>query len=136
MCIRDRTGGEHAIGAVSAAPWGSASILPISAMYVLMMGGEGLTQATKIAIRGEIDEIASGKLDKQDNPLKNAPHTMEVVVADGWSRRYSRERAAFPLPWVRERKFWPAVGRVDNAFGDRNLICSCPPIEEYATAEA
>jgi glycine dehydrogenase len=223
-----RTGGEHAIGAVSAAPWGSASILPISAMYIMMMGGEGLAQATRIAIlnanyvakklepfypvlyqgrngtvahecivdprgfkaasgievediakrlmdygfhaptisfpvpgtlmiepteseskgeldrfvealaaiRGEIDEIASGKLDKQDNPLKQAPHTLDVVLSDAWARRYSRERAAFPLAWVRERKFWPAVGRVDNAFGDRNLICSCPPIEEYATAGA
>jgi glycine dehydrogenase len=218
------TGGEKAIGAVSAAPWGSASILPISMMYVMMMGAEGLTLSTKIAIlnanyvarqlekhypvlykgkhgtiahecivdprglkaasgvevediakrlmdygfhaptisfpvpgtlmiepteseskaeldrfvgaliaiRGEIDEIASGKLPKDDNPLKHAPHTLEAVLADGWSRSYPRERAAFPLPWVRERKFWPAVGRVDNAYGDRNLICSCPPIEEYA----
>jgi glycine dehydrogenase len=220
-----KTGGEQAIGAVSAAPWGSASILPISMMYIMMMGTEGLTQATKIAIlnanyvakrleksypvlyragngtvahecivdprgfkaasgvevediakrlmdygfhaptisfpvpgtlmiepteseskaeldrfvealvaiRGEMDEIASGKLGKQDNPLKNAPHTQEVVISDAWSRGYSRERAAYPLPWVRERKFWPAVGRVDNAYGDRNLVCSCPPIEEYAT---
>jgi glycine dehydrogenase len=220
------TGGANAIGPVSAAPWGSASILPISAMYIMMMGGEGLAQATRIAIlnanyvakrleahypvlykgrngtvahecivdprgfkaatgvevediakrlmdygyhaptvsfpvpgtlmiepteseskaeldrfieslaaiRGEIDEIAAGRLDRQDNPLKHAPHTMEAVVSDGWSRRYSRERAAFPLPWVRERKFWPAVGRVDNAYGDRNLVCSCPPVEEYATA--
>ena len=218
------TGGSQAIGAVSAAPWGSASILPISMMYILMMGGEGLTRATKIAIlnanyiakrlepyypvlyrgkngsvahecivdprglkttsgvevediakrlmdygfhaptvsfpvagtlmiepteseskaeldrfigaliaiRGEIDDIAGGKLSKTDNPLKHAPHTLEVVLADGWSRCYSRERAAFPLAWVRERKFWPAVGRVDNAYGDRNLVCSCPPIEEYA----
>ena len=85
-----------------------------------------------IAIRGEIDDIAGGKLSKTDNPLKHAPHTLEVVLADGWSRGYSRERAAFPLAWVRERKFWPAVGRVDNAYGDRNLVCSCPPIEEYA----
>jgi glycine dehydrogenase len=218
------TGGEKAIGAVSAAPWGSASILPISTMYILMMGSEGLTQATKIAIlnanyvakrlensypvlykgkngtiahecivdpralkaasgvevediakrlmdygfhaptvsfpvagtlmiepteseskaeldrfvealvaiRGEIDEIAAGTLSKTDNPLKHAPHTVEVVVSDTWTRGYSRERAAFPLPWVRERKFWPAVGRVDNAYGDRNLVCACPPIEEYA----
>ena len=219
------TGGAHAIGAVSAAPWGSASILPISWMYILMMGGEGLTRATGIAIlsanyvahqlekhypvlyrakngtvahecivdprglkaasgvevediakrlmdygyhaptisfpvpgtlmiepteseskaeldrfvaalvaiRGEIDEIASGALPREDNPLKHAPHTLEVVVSDGWAHAYSRERAAFPAPWVRERKFWPAVGRVDNAYGDRNLICSCPPIEEYAS---
>ncbi len=219
-----KTGGEKAIGAVSAAPWGSASILPISYMYILMMGAAGLTLSTKyailnanyvakklehcypvlykgrngtiahecivdprglkaasgvevediakrlmdygfhaptvsfpvagtlmiepteseskaeldrfvealVAIRAEIDEIAAGKLPKDDNPLKNAPHAMSVVVSDTWNHAYSRERAAFPLPWVRERKFWPAVGRVDNAWGDRNLICSCPPIEEYA----
>ena len=218
------TGGGSAIGPVSAAPWGSASILPISAMYILMMGGEGLTQATRIAIlnanyvakklaphfpvlyqgkngtvahecivdpralkaatgvevediakrlmdygfhaptisfpvpgtlmiepteseskgeldrfvealvgiRGEMADIANGTLPRDDNPLKRAPHTLEVVVADEWKRAYSRERAAFPLPWVRERKFWPAVGRVDNAYGDRNLVCACPPVEEYA----
>jgi glycine dehydrogenase len=220
-----KTGGAQAIGAVSAAPWGSASILPISAMYVLMMGGEGLTHATRvailnanylakrlephfpvlyrgahgtvahecivdpralkaasgvdvediakrlmdygfhaptisfpvagtlmiepteseskgeldrfaealIAIRGEIGDIASGALPKDDNPLKHAPHTLESTLADDWSHAYPRERAAFPLPWVRERKFWPAVGRVDNAFGDRHLVCTCPPIEEYAS---
>jgi glycine dehydrogenase len=221
-----RTGGEQGIGAVSAAPWGSASILPISMMYIDMMGSEGLTEATKIAIlnanyvahqlrghyavlykgkndrvaheciidkrplkvsagvevediakrlmdygfhaptvsfpvagtlmiepteseskaeldrfcdaliaiHGEIMDIEKGVLGKEDNPLANAPHTLEVTLADGWSRGYSRERAAFPLPWVRERKFWPAVGRVESAFGDRNLVCSCPPIEEYASA--
>ncbi len=219
-----KTGGEKAIGAISAAPWGSASVLPISTMYIMMMGGAGLTQSTKIAIlnanylakrlenaypvlykgkngtvahecivdprplkaatgvevediakrlmdygfhaptvsfpvagtmmiepteseskgeldrfadalvaiRAEIDDIASGKYPKTDNPLKSAPHTLEVVVADTWTRAYSRELAAFPLPWVRERKFWPSVGRVDNAFGDRNLVCACPPVEEYA----
>jgi glycine dehydrogenase len=219
------TGGGTAIGPVSAAPWGSASILPISAMYILMMGGEGLTHATRIAIlnanylakrlgphfpvlyqgrngtvahecivdprglkastgvevediakrlmdygfhaptisfpvpgtlmiepteseskaeldrfaealvgiRGEMADIANGTLPRDDNPLKRAPHTLESVVADDWKRPYSRERAAFPLPWVRERKFWPAVGRVDNAFGDRNLVCACPPVEEYAS---
>ena len=218
------TGGTQAIGAVSAAPWGSASMLPISMMYILMMGGEGLTRATMVAIlnanyvahelekhypvlyrgkngtiahecivdprglkaasgvevediakrlmdygfhaptisfpvpgtlmiepteseskaeldrfvealvaiRGEINEIAGGAWPKDDNPLKHAPHTLDVVLHDGWSRPYSRERAAFPLAWVRERKFWPAVGRVDNAYGDRNLVCSCPPVEEYA----
>ncbi len=219
-----KTGGEKAIGPVAAAPWGSASVLPISTMYILMMGGEGLTEATKlailnanyvakrleksypvlykgkngtiahecivdprglkaasgvevgdiakrlmdygfhaptvsfpvagtmmiepteseskaeldrfvdalVAIRGEIDEIAAGRMSKTDNPLKHAPHTSEVVVNDAWSHGYSRERAAYPLPWVRERKFWPAVGRVDDAYGDRNLVCACPPIEEYA----
>ncbi len=219
-------GGDQRIGAVSAAPWGSSSILPISMMYIDMMGGEGLAEATKIAIlnanyvaeklkghyevlyrgkngrvaheciidtrplkasagvevediakrlmdygfhaptvsfpvagtmmieptesesKGELDrfceamiaireearDIERGVLSREDNPLVNAPHTQEVVVSDSWARGYSRERAAFPLPWVRERKFWPAVGRVESAFGDRNLVCSCPPIEEYAQA--
>ena len=218
--------GDRRIGAVSAAPWGSASILPISMMYIDMMGGEGLTLATKvailnanyvahrlkghyevlykgknghvahecildtrplkqsagvevediakrlmdygfhaptvsfpvagtlmiepteseskaeldrfceamIAIREEARDIERGVLGREDNPLAHAPHTQEVIIADGWSRGYSRERAAFPLAWVRERKFWPAVGRVESAFGDRNLVCSCPPIEEYASA--
>jgi glycine dehydrogenase len=221
-----KTGGEQGIGAVSAAPWGSASILPISMMYIDMMGSEGLTEATKIAIlnanyvahqlrghyevlyrgkngrvaheciidtrplkasagvevediakrlmdygfhaptvsfpvagtlmiepteseskaeldrfcealiaiHGEIKDIETGVLSKEDNPLHHAPHTLEVTLSDSWSRGYSRERAAFPLAWVRERKFWPAVGRVESAFGDRNLVCSCPPIEEYASA--
>jgi len=220
------TGGSQHIGAISAAPWGSASILPISMMYIIMMGGDGLTLATKyailnanyvakrleayypvlykgangtiahecivdprglkqsagvevediakrlmdygfhaptvsfpvagtlmieptesepkeeldrfvealIAIRAEADEIAAGVLPRDDNPLKHAPHTLEAVLNDGWSRAYSRERAAFPLAWVRGRKFWPAVGRVDNAFGDRNLVCACPPIEMYSEA--
>jgi glycine dehydrogenase len=221
------TGGKHAIGAISAAPWGSASILPISMMYIMMMGGDGLTLATKyailnanyiakrleahypvlykgangtiahecivdprglkqtagvevediakrlmdygfhaptvsfpvagtlmieptesepkeeldrfiealIAIKDEAGEIESGVLPREDNPLKHAPHTLEVVLSDSWSRAYSREKAAFPLAWVRGRKFWPAVGRVDNAFGDRNLVCACPPIEMYAGSE-
>ncbi|MBL8958375.1 MAG: aminomethyl-transferring glycine dehydrogenase, partial [Gemmatimonadetes bacterium] len=215
--------GRSTLGAVSAAPWGSASILPISWVYIKMMGGEGLALATKlailnanyvahrlkdafptlytgrngrvahecivdprplkaatgvevediakrlmdygfhaptvsfpvagtlmiepteseskaeldrfcdalIAIRAEMDEIAAGVLDKQDNPLKHAPHTQEVVISDAWNRGYSRERAAFPAPWTRDRKFWPAVSRVDNAYGDRNVVCSCPPIEAY-----
>jgi glycine dehydrogenase len=221
-----KTGGDHAIGGVSAAPWGSASILPISMMYIDMMGSGGLALATKIAIlnanymahrlaphypvlyrgangrvaheciidprplktssgvevediakrlidygfhaptvsfpvagtlmieptesepkseldrfcdaliaiRGEIADIESGVLHKDDNPLKHAPHTLESVVSDAWAHAYSRERASFPLPWVRERKFWPAVGRVESAYGDRNLVCSCPPIEEYAAS--
>ena len=221
-----KTGGEHAIGGVSAGPWGSASILPISMMYIDMMGSGGLVRATKIAIlnanymahrlaphypvlyrgangrvaheciidprglkansavevediakrlmdygfhaptvsfpvagtlmieptesepkseldrfcdaliaiRGEIDDIEKGVLPKEDNPLKHAPHTLESVVSDAWAHAYTRERAAFPLGWVRERKFWPAVGRVESAYGDRNLVCSCPPIEEYAGA--
>jgi glycine dehydrogenase len=220
-----KTGGEHAIGGVSSAPWGSASILPISMMYIDMLGSGGLVHATKIAIlsanymahrldphypvlfrgangrvahecivdpralkafgveaediakrlmdygfhaptlsfpvagtlmieptesepkseidrfcdaliaiRGEIADIEKGVLPKDDNPLKHAPHTLESVVSDEWTHAYSRERAAFPLAWVRERKFWPAVGRIESAYGDRNLICSCPPIEEYAAS--
>jgi len=217
---------ETRIGAVSSAPWGSASILPISMMYIDMMGGEGLTLSTKVAIlnanyvahklkghyevlyrgkngnvahecildtrplkasagvevediakrlmdygfhaptvsfpvagtlmvepteseskaeldrfiealisiREEVRDIERGVLSREDNPLGHAPHTQDVVVSDSWARGYSRERAAYPLAWVRERKFWPAVGRVESAFGDRNLVCSCPPIEEYAQA--
>ena len=89
-----------------------------------------------IAIRQEIQELMDGGADKQNNVLKNAPHTAEVVVSDSWDRPYGREKAAFPLPWVRARKFWPSVGRVNNAFGDRNLVCTCPPVEEYADATA
>ncbi len=84
-----------------------------------------------IAIRGEIEAIARGELDSQDNPLKNAPHTAVALTADDWPHRYSREQAAFPLPWLREHKYWPPVGRVDNAYGDRNLVCTCPGMEEY-----
>jgi len=221
-------GGSNGVGAVSAAPWGSASILPISMMYIDMMGGEGLTQATKIAIlnanyiakrlessypvlytgrngtvahecivdpralktsagvevediakrlmdygfhaptvsfpvagtlmiepteseskaeldrfcealiaiREEIKDIELGIADRQDNPLKNAPHPLGRVLSDSWSHAYGREKAAFPAPWVREHKFWPAVGRVESAYGDRNLVCSCLPTDAYAEANA
>jgi glycine dehydrogenase len=78
-----------------------------------------------LSIYQEIKDIEEGRLDRKDNPLKHAPHTAEVVVSDAWSRGYSRERAAYPLPWIRERKYWPPVGRVDNVYGDRNLFCSC-----------
>jgi len=216
------TGGAEAIGAISAAPFGSPMILPISYAYIAMMGGEGLTKATEIAIlnanyiaarigdiypvlyRGEkgrvahecildtrgfkkagvgvddiakrlmdygfhaptmswpvagtlmveptesepkeeldrfceamrsihdeIEEIERGKLPKEDNPLHNAPHTLRAVVATEWKHPYSRERAAFPSDFTREHKFWPAVARIDQAFGDRNLVCICPPIEAY-----
>jgi glycine dehydrogenase len=222
-----KTGGARGVGAVSAAPWGSASILPISMMYIDMMGAEGLTRATEIAIlnanyiakrleahypvlyrgkhgtvahecivdprsfkasagvevediakrlmdygfhaptvsfpvagtlmiepteseskaeldrfcdaliaiREEIREIELGIADRVDNPLKHAPHPLGRVLSDGWSHAYSREKAAFPAPWTREHKFWPTVGRVESAYGDRNLVCSCIPIEAYA-AEA
>ncbi|MGK7920971.1 MAG: aminomethyl-transferring glycine dehydrogenase [Trichodesmium sp.] len=216
--------GASSSGAVSAAPWGSASILPISWMYIAMMGADGLTEATKVAIlnanyiaerldsyypvlykgkhgliahecildlrplkksagievediakrlmdygfhaptvswpvagtimvepteseskeeldrfceamisiRQEIQEIEIGKADKEDNLLKNAPHTAESLMVEEWPHGYSRQRAAYPAPWTREHKFWPAVGRVDNAFGDRNFVCSCLPIEAYS----
>ena len=221
-----KTGGEKAITAVSAAPWGSASILAISYAYIAMMGGDGLTNATKLAIfnanyikeklsdhykilytgthgrcahemivdcrdfkkfgvevediakrlmdygfhaptvsfpvagtlmieptesepkaemdrfidalieiRNEIREVEEGKADKENNVLKHAPHTAAVITADEWTRPYSRQKAAYPLPFVKEMKFWPSVSRVDNAYGDRNLVCSCLPIEEYAKAE-
>jgi glycine dehydrogenase len=89
-----------------------------------------------IAIRSEIAEIAEGKYDKADNVIKNAPHTSRLVVSDDWKKPYSRQKAAFPLSWVRDNKFWPSVGRVDNAYGDRNLVCSCAPIEAYAEEAA
>ncbi|CTQ49751.1 aminomethyl-transferring glycine dehydrogenase [Jannaschia donghaensis] len=217
------TGGST--GPVSAAPYGSASILPISYAYVMMMGGAGLTQATKVAIlsanyiaarlkgsydvlyggrrgriahecildtrpfaesahvtvddiakrlmdngfhaptmswpvagtlmveptesepkpeldrfidamlaiRAEVDAIASGEMDAQNNPLKNAPHTMEDLVRD-WDRPYSREAGCFPPGAFRVDKYWPPVNRVDNVAGDRNLICTCPPVEDYLEA--
>jgi glycine dehydrogenase len=84
-----------------------------------------------VAIRKEIQAVEDKKMDPVDNPLKNAPHTMYVATATEWKHPYSREQAIFPLPWVKANKFWPAVGRVDNAFGDRNVVCSCPPLEDY-----
>jgi glycine dehydrogenase len=216
-------GGEQPIAPVAAAPWGSASILLISYGYIRMLGGSGVTDATRyailnanyiksrlekhydvlytrengrvahemifdlrkfkakgveegdvakrlmdygfhaptvsfpvpgtlmveptesepkaeldrfcealIAIRQEIEEVVTGKADARDNVLKNAPHTAAAVMADEWTHPYSREKAAFPLTWVRSNKFWPSVGRIDNPYGDRNLICVCPPMESYA----
>ncbi|BBD59825.1 glycine dehydrogenase [Nostoc sp. HK-01] len=215
---------QHSTGAVAAAPWGSASILVISWMYIAMMGATGLTEATKvailnanyiakrlesyypvlykgknglvahecildlrslkksanididdvakrlmdygfhaptvswpvagtimveptesesqaeldrfcdalIAIRQEIADIESGKMDVEDNLLKNAPHTTESLIVGDWTHPYSREQAAYPAPWTRESKFWPSVGRIDAAFGDRNFVCSCLPMEAYS----
>jgi len=218
-----RVGGERAIHAVSAAPWGSASILLISYGYIRMLGASGVTDATRYAIlnanyikarleqhypvlyarangrvahelifdlrgfksagieemdvakrlmdygfhaptvsfpvagtlmveptesedkaeldrfcdamiqiRREIEAVVSGRADRKDNLLKNAPHTAEAIAADDWPHPYSREEAAFPLPFVRANKFWPSVGRIDNPYGDRNLFCSCPPVEAFA----
>ena len=218
-----KTGGEKSFGAVSADPWGSASILPISWVYMKLMGGEGLTLATQVAImngnyiakrleqhypvlykgiagrvahecildlrplknetgvevediakrlmdygfhaptisfpvsgtlmiepteseskvemdrfidamisiRGEIEEIRLKKADAKNNVLKNAPHTAEVATSSEWMYPYSREKAIYPLAFVKAKKFWPSVSRIDNVYGDRNLICSCPPIEDY-----
>ncbi len=216
------TGGTKSILPVSAAPWGSASILLISYGYIKMLGGDGVTEATKyailnanyiksrlegqfdvlytrpngrvahemifdlrafkaagveegdvakrlmdygfhaptvsfpvpgtlmieptesedkaeldrfcdalLAIRQEIDDVVTGRADAKDNVLKNAPHTAAQVTADTWSHPYSRAQAAYPLPWVRASKFWPSVGRIDNPYGDRNLMCICPPMEAY-----
>ncbi len=224
--VEHNAGSDSAIGPVSAAPWGSPGILPISWMYIAMMGIEGLTDASRIAIlnanymakrlaphypilftgangfvahefiidvrplkqssgvsvddvakrlmdygfhaptmswpvagtmmiepteseskaeldrfceamigiREEIREIEDGRADREDNLLKNAPHTAAAVTADEWLHPYSRQRAAYPLPWIRERKFWPSVSRIDNAFGDRNLVCTCDAVEAYAEA--
>jgi len=217
-----RVGGAEAIHAVSAAPWGSASILLISYGYIRMLGGEGMTNATRhailnanyikkrleshydvlytrpngtvahemifdlrrfkasgveeldiakrlmdygfhaptvsfpvagtlmieptesesqeeldrfcdamIAIRQEIQAVVDGHVDPADNVLKNAPHTAQAVATSNWTHPYTREQAAFPLPFVKADKFWPPVGRIDNAHGDRNLICTCPDVAEY-----
>jgi glycine dehydrogenase len=222
-----KTGGEKGIHAVSAAPFGSSLILLISYGYIKMLGGEGVTEATRIAIlnanyikeclkghyptlysgkngrcahemildcvsfkreagvevgdiakrlmdygfhaptvsfpvhdtlmvepteseskeeldrfcaamisiKKEIDEIISGEADKDDNVIKNAPHTAKSVITDNWNHSYSREKAVYPIKSVRQNKFWPSVARVDSAYGDRNLICACPPIEAYTEAE-
>jgi glycine dehydrogenase len=221
-----KTGGEKAIRPVSAAPFGSASILTISYAYIRMMGGKGLREATEIAIlnanylkalleehfpvlytgsngycahemildmrsfkmsagvevediakrlmdygfhaptvsfpvagtlmieptesepleelnrfaeamiaiRREITEIEEGNADRKENVLKMAPHTASVITADEWTRPYSRQKAAFPLAWVKTQKFWPSVSRIDSAYGDRNLVCACLPVSEYAEA--
>jgi glycine dehydrogenase len=89
-----------------------------------------------IAIREEIKEIELGIADRNDNPLKHAPHPLARVLSDAWSHAYGREKAAFPAPWVREHKFWPSVGRVESAYGDRNLVCSCVPTDAYAETVA
>jgi glycine dehydrogenase len=85
-----------------------------------------------ISIYHEIKSIEEGKMDKADNALKNSPHTLHVISANNWEHSYSRESAAFPLPYVRENKFWPSVARVNNTYGDRNLICTCEPVNSYA----
>ena len=88
-----------------------------------------------ISIHGEMQAVAHGESDKDNNPLKHAPHTALVIAGDTWDRPYSRDLGAFPAPWTRQSKFWPAVGRVDNVYGDRNLVCSCVGMEAYAATE-
>jgi glycine dehydrogenase len=83
------------------------------------------------SIWNEIEEVRTGKADREDNVLKNAPHTAGSVISDTWKHAYPREKAAYPLKWVVENKFWPTVGRVDNGYGDRNLVCTCAPIDSY-----
>jgi glycine dehydrogenase len=85
-----------------------------------------------ISIRGEIRDIEEGRMDREDNPLKRAPHTALDIASESWDRGYSRELAAYPAPWVRAHKFWPLVGRIDEAYGDRNLMCTCPPVSAYS----
>ena len=84
-----------------------------------------------IAIHGELTAIETGEFSRTDNPMKSAPHTANAVTSDSWNHPYSRERAAFPAHWLKEHKFWPAVARIDNVYGDRNLFCSCPPVESF-----
>ena len=84
-----------------------------------------------IAIKNEIDDVINGKMDAEDNPLKNAPHTAHAIASDEWNHPYSRQKAAYPAPYLKNHKYWPSVGRIDNAYGDRNLICTCPPVEVY-----
>ena len=88
-------------------------------------------QVHKVWINGE-KEIEDGKVEKQNNLLKNAPHTQFVVINSGWDKNYSREQAAFPLPYLKSNKFWPSISRVNNTYGDRNLVCTCEPVSSYA----
>ncbi len=92
--------------------------------------------AALIAIRAEIEEVIEGTADRRDNVLKNAPHPAESIADDDWNHPYPRSKAAFPLPFVKDRKFWPPVARINNTYGDRNIMCSCPPIESYEEAPA
>ena len=89
-----------------------------------------------IAIREEIAEVENGKADKGNNVVINAPHTAKLVISDSWDKPYSREKAAYPLTWLRDSKFWPSVAKIDNAYGDRNLVCTCLPMEAYENEEA
>jgi glycine dehydrogenase len=89
-----------------------------------------------IKIREEIRDVADGKVDKDDNPLRNAPHTAQMCLAENWAHDYTRETAAYPVASLKQTKYWVPVARVDNVYGDRNLVCSCPPLEEYMNDDA
>ncbi|MBL4668269.1 MAG: hypothetical protein JKY30_03290, partial [Flavobacteriales bacterium] len=84
-----------------------------------------------VAIRKEVQDVIDGNSDKENNPIQNAPHTLKVALSNDWNYPYSREKAVTPLPWLKESKYWPTVGKADDAYGDRNLVCSCAGIEEY-----
>mmetsp|Transcript_21832 Transcript_21832/g.45741 ORF Transcript_21832/g.45741 Transcript_21832/m.45741 type:complete len:301 (+) Transcript_21832:1-903(+) len=88
-----------------------------------------------LSIRAEIDDVGSGRLALEDSPLRNAPHTMDDILNEKWDKKYSRETGAYPAPWIRANKFWPSCGRVDNVYGDRNLVCTCPPLSAYEDEE-
>jgi glycine dehydrogenase len=88
-----------------------------------------------LAIRSEIDDVGSGRISLDDSPLRYAPHTMDDILSAKWERKYSRETGAYPAPWIRANKFWPTCGRVDNVYGDRNLVCTCPPLSAYEDDE-
>ena len=88
-----------------------------------------------LSIRSEIDDVGSGRISLDDSPLRNAPHTMDDVLDEKWDRKYSRDVGAYPAPWIRANKFWPSCGRVDNVYGDRNLVCTCPPLSAYEDGE-
>ena len=165
--LQPAEGADHVVDAVSSAPFGSASILPISWAYIALMGAEGLEHATKVAvlsanyvahrlkghykilytgrngrvahecivdirpIREEIRAVEQGMLEPENNPLRNSPHSLEDVVNSEWPHPYSREEAAYPIPALRRNKYWAPVNRIDNVYGDRHLVCSCPSIDAY-----
>ena len=114
--------------------------LPVSRMFAgpwrgILVADEvglGKTISAMISIREEIRAVEEGRADAEDNPLKGAPHTAQHLCSDDWAHPYSRDEAAYPAPWLRDSKFWPPVGRVDNAYGDRNLVCTCPSVEDLA----
>ena len=125
-----------AVGAVAANPASGLNVWVAGALMIEPTESESKEELDRFIeamtrIRAEIADIESGKSDKLDNPLKNAPHTVAHVTASEWTHKYTREEAAYPAPWLRDFKFWPSVGRVDNPYGDRNLVCACEPMSAY-----